>query len=66
MWTSADDNRKAYVKALEKLIVKHAGSLANDSDMKQKIDGKLVSCAHILFDELKEEAVTISQKKNVG
>jgi len=61
MWTSADDNRKRYVDTLEVLIKKHAGILANDSDMSTKIDGEFVNCAHILLDELIEEARSASQ-----
>lgn len=62
MWTSADDNRMRYVETLASIIQKNARRLARKSDMKQKVDGEFKNCAHVLFDELTEEAIEASQK----
>ena len=56
MWTSADRNREQYQKALVKLIRENAEKLAWGSDVTIEIDGQPLNLAHLILNELIEEA----------
>ena len=56
MWTSADTARERYSKRLTKLIRDNAEQLADASDVTVIVDGSYCSEAHLILDDLSEEA----------